>query len=90
MLTICLNVSQVVRCLIFKHKLQTLDLQYKIPYFFRAGLTQWSFMSYDLKGTRQPFSCVQRISPFALLFSMSLPLLFIFGENDKDLPAKAS
>lgn len=47
-------------------------------------------MLYDLQGTSQSFPSVQRRSYFALLFSMSLPLPIIFGENDKDLHAKAS
>ena len=47
-------------------------------------------MLHDLKGTKQPFSSVPRISPFPMLFSKSLPLLIIFGENDKDLHAKAN
>ena len=47
-------------------------------------------MLHDLKGTKQPFSSVPRISPFPILFSMSLLLLIIFGKNDKDLHAKAS
>lgn len=55
MLAICLNVSQVVRFLIVRCKLQSLEWQEKIPFLFRAGFTQWNFMLYDLKGTQQPF-----------------------------------
>lgn len=90
MLAICLNISQVLRCLIFEHKLQNVELQQKTPFLFKARCIQWSFTLHDLKGTKQRFSPVPRVSPFPILFSKSLPLLIIFGKNDKDLHAKAS